>query len=82
MPECSNPAQCQTASRELCTCACAGANHGILRKLLDSHIPEERHDGEERLKVLQEKQTVLKKQKRKERRQRRVEARKAQKVEV
>ena len=79
MPDCSNPIQCQLARRELCTCACQSKNHGILRRYLDSSIPEERTLGEEKLKELREHQVALKAQKRKERRQRRVEIRKAQK---
>ena len=82
MPGCSNPIQCQTAKRELCTCACGGANHSILRKYLDSLIPEEKALGEERLKELREAQATLKAQKRRERRQRRVKAKKIQKVEA
>jgi len=77
MPECTNPVQCQTAKRELCTCGCGGANHGILRKLLDN--PETQAEGEEKLAELRKRQAELKKTKRAARRQKRAEARKAQK---
>ena len=77
MPECSNPVQCQAAKREECTCACGGSNHSILRKYLDSSIPEEVQEGEELLSALKVKQAVLKKYKRVQRRQNRAAARKA-----
>lgn len=82
MPECSNPIQCQTAKREECTCSCGGANHGVLRKYLDSGVPEERQEGEEKLRALRESQATLKKKKRKERREKRAAARKAEKQEA
>ena len=80
MPNCSNPVQCQMAKRELCTCACGGANHGILRKMMDN--PETREDAELQLAELRKRQTELKKQKRIERRKKRAEARKAAEAEV
>ena len=76
MPECTNPVQCQTAHREECTCACHGTNHSILRKGLDSDVPEEQEAAQEKLDNLKAQQSVLKKQHRKERRQRRAEAHK------
>mgnify|MGYP001614047535 CR=1 FL=1 len=78
MVGCSNPVQCQTAKRVECTCACGGANHSVLRKLLDN--PETSSEGEEGLKELKEQQTKLKKEKRIERRKNRAVARKAQRV--
>jgi len=75
MPDCSNPIQCQMAKRAECTCACKGANHGILRKLIEN--PETEDEGERKLQELKSKQEVLKKQKRKERRQKRAAAQKA-----
>jgi len=78
MPECTNPVQCQTAKREECTCGCDGANHSILRQLLNN--PETQADGETKLAELKSQQTELKKSKRVERRKRRAEARKAQAV--
>ncbi len=78
MPECSNPVQCQMAKRELCTCACDGANHGKLRRLLDN--PETHEDAELQLTELRKHQAELKKQKRIDRRKKRVEARKLTKV--
>jgi len=82
MPECSNPIQCQLAKRAFCSCACNGANHGALRKYLDSPAPEERQEGLNLLKTLQEEQAKLKTQKRKERRQRRAAAKQVQKQEA
>ena len=76
MPECTNPVQCQTAKRIECTCGCGGANHSILRKLLDN--PETQADGEEQLAGLRTQQSKLKKVKRVQRRQKRAEARKAE----
>ena len=76
MAVCSNPIQCQMAVRELCTCACGGANHGVLRKLFDN--PETISEGEEKLKELKEQQMKLKKEKRIERRKRRAASKKAQ----
>lgn len=78
MAECTNPVQCQTAKRVECTCGCGGANHSILRKLLDN--PETQADGEEKLAELRKHQEELKKAKRKERREKRAAARKAAKV--
>jgi len=77
MPECSNPVQCQTASRELCTCACGGANHAELRQLLNN--PSTQAEGEEKLAELRKVQTELKKTKRVERRKKRADAKKAAK---
>jgi len=75
MPDCSNPIQCQTAKRAECTCACKGANHGVLRKMMES--PETKGEGEQKLQELKSQQETLKKQKRKVRRQRRAVERKA-----
>jgi len=80
MPECSNPVQCQLAKRELCTCACGGANHGVLRKMMDN--PETREDAELQLTELRKHQAELKKQKRIERRKKRAEAKKVPPVDV
>lgn len=77
MPDCSNPVQCQMAKRELCTCACGGANHAKLRVMMDN--PETREDAELQLTELKKHQAELKKAKRIERRKKRAETRKAQK---
>ena len=82
MPECSNPVQCQTAKREECTCDCGGANHGVLRKLLESDDPSTQAQAEEQLSVLKQTQAKLKKEKRVARRQRRAELKKVSKGEV
>ena len=78
MPPCSNPIQCQLAKRELCTCDCGGANHGVLRKMMEN--PETHEDAEHLLAELRKRQTELKKTKRVERRKNRAEARKAAKI--
>ena len=77
MPDCSNPVQCQTAKRVLCTCDCNGTNHGKLRAGLDSPDSQVKAQAEDQLKDLKKHQLELKKQKRIERRKKRVEARKA-----
>ena len=77
MVQCSNPVQCQLAKREYCSCGCGGANHAILRKMMES--PETAAEGKEKLEELQKHQAELKKQKRIDRRKKRAEARKAQK---
>jgi len=76
VPDCSNPIQCQTAKRPECTCACEGANHGALRRFLDSKDPVEREEGEQKFKELKEAQAEVQRQKRIGRRKRRAEARK------
>ena len=80
MPECSNPVQCQTSKRDLCTCACGGIYHQKLSKLLNN--PETQTQGEELLKELRVKQAELKKVKRTQRRQRRAVERKANTSQV
>lgn len=79
MVSCSNPLQCQLASRVECTCACQGKNHGILRKMIGN--PETETEGKQKLEELQKHQAELKKVKRVERRKKRAEARKSQKEE-
>lgn len=78
MPPCSNPIQCQMAKRELCTCDCGGANHGVLRRMMEN--PETEAEGRQKLEELRKHQAELKKVKRVERRKNRAEARKAAKV--
>jgi len=80
MPECSNPAQCQIARREECTCDCRGANHGILRKYLDSNIPGEREEGQHKVEELRQHQAASKKEKKADRRKKRVVLRKTPEV--
>ena len=77
MPACSSPVQCQMAKRAECTCDCNGANHGVLRKMIED--PNTKEEAEEKLKDLKVHQAELKKTKRVERRKKRAEARKAQK---
>ena len=77
MPNCSNPIQCQMAVRAECTCDCGGANHAILRKMMEN--PETEVEGKEKLKELQKHQVEMKKAKRVERRKNRAEVRKAKK---
>ena len=74
MPECSNPVQCQLARRTECTCACQGANHGILRGLMES--PDTRAQGEQQLEELKAQQAELKRVRKKDRWQRRAAERK------
>ena len=75
MAICSNPVQCQTAKREECTCACSGANHGILRKMLEN--PDTHGEAEQRLEELKELQAEMKKAKKVERRKKRAEKKKS-----
>jgi len=63
------------AVRELCTCACGGANHSRLRRMLDD--PGAHEYVELQLTELKAHQAELKKTKRVERRKKRAEARKS-----
>ena len=78
MPACSNPVQCQMAERTECTCDCGGANHSVLRKMMED--PNTKEEAEQKLKDLKVHQAELKKTKRVDRRKKRAEARKAAKV--
>jgi len=78
MPECSNPVQCQMAKRVECTCDCGGANHSVLRKMMED--PELKESAEQQLEALKKSQEELKKTKRIARRKRRAEARKVKEV--
>lgn len=80
MPACSNPIQCQMAKRAECTCDCNGANHSILRKMMENL--ETKEEGEQKLQELKSTQEVLKKQKRKVRRQKRAAEKKAGEVKA
>ena len=66
MPRCSSPVSCQLAKRELCNCACGGANHGILRARMEN--PETREQAEQELAELRKQQVEEKKRKKVERR--------------
>ena len=71
MPRCSNPVQCVTAKRTLCTCNCSGANHSKLRLSLESEDPKARSSAEKELRELKLSQDILKKDRKIQRRKNR-----------